>query len=34
MNRDQLEREFKYLSAYALVVTIAAISMFALLVLG
>jgi len=34
MSHEQLEKEFRYLSVYAVVVTIAAIVMFALLVLG
>ena len=34
MNREQLEKEFRYLSIYAVAVTIAAIVMFALLILG
>ena len=34
MSHEQLEKEFRYLSVYAVVLTIAAIVMFALLVLG
>jgi len=33
MSREQLEKEFHYLSVYAVCVTVAAIVMFALLVL-